>query len=508
MELDKTFLKSDIVLPPDLEAGVLDDLPEKVLQFGEGAFLRAFFDWMIDKANQQGVFNGRAVIVQPIPEGRIEDLNRQDGLYTLLLRGVDQGRVVEKKRIITSISRGVNPYTDWPGFLACVENPDLRIMVSNTTEAGIAYLKEDFVEGRPLESFPGKLTALLYHRYQCFNGSPDKGFLVFPCELIDQNGSNLERIVLRLAEEWILPGEFISWIKEHNHFFNTLVDRIVTGYPGSEVDELAESLGYDDSLMDAGEYFHLWVIEGDSRFKSELPLDQAGLNVFWTDNLKPFRDRKVRVLNGAHTMTAAVAYLSGLDTVKEAVEDKVVGRFMSRGIFEEILPHLDLPDKEKQAFAAAVLERFKNPFIRHQWIDISLNSISKFKTRCLPTILDYIKTHNDAPGLMSFALAALIVLYRGKTMSSGKLEAYRGDDPYLISDDRRVIEFFAGCWAEFVEAENSNPDRLTKMILGAKEFWGTDLTTLPGLSKAVAASLDKILNLGLPQALEELLAEN
>ncbi len=349
MRLNKALLTRYFSSPQDLEINPVSDLPEKVIQFGEGNFLRAFVDWMIDRLNQHQLFNGRVVVVQPISNGLIDCLNEQDGLYTLLLRGIEKGRVAERKRVVTAISRGVNPYADWPGYLACAENPDLRLVVSNTTESGITYENEPFIPGQALKSFPAKLTAFLFHRFRFFDGDPQKGMLVLPCELIDKNGSKLKQIMLRLIDEWQLPAAFKHWICEHNYFFNTLVDRIVTGYPRDEADRLQETLGYQDRLLDAGEIFHLWVIEGDSRFQAELPLTRIGLKVVWTSDLTPYRERKVRVLNGTHAMTVAVACLCGLDTVKEAVEDPLVGRFMRRGIFNEILPVLPLPAAEKNA---------------------------------------------------------------------------------------------------------------------------------------------------------------
>lgn len=505
MNLNKTLLEEDFRLPTDMEINPVSDLPEKVIQFGEGNFLRAFVDWMIDRLNQQKLFNGHVVVVQPIEKGLIDLLNQQDGLYTLLLRGIEKGRVVEKKRLVTAISRALNPYADWQGYLSCAENPDLRFIVSNTTEAGIAYEAEALVQGQPLQSFPAKLAAFLFHRFSFFNGDPQKGMLILPCELIDKNGVKLKELILRHSQAWQLPVAFDNWITEHNHFFNTLVDRVVTGYPRDEADRLWETLGYRDQLLDTGEIFHLWIIEGESRFKVELPLEQIGLNVVWTADLTPYRERKVRVLNGIHTMTVAVAHLCGLETVKEAVEDPLVGQFMHKGLFTEILPLLPLAEAEKKAYADGVLERFQNPFIRHRWMDIALNSISKFKTRCLPTLIDNHQANGKPPALLSFSLAALLTLYRGDKLSDGKLAAISEKGPYDVSDDRRTLEFFLSCWHAPSGNHQKNFQGTAKQILGNAELWGLDLNQLTGLADSVADALARISTRGMRPALETLL---
>jgi tagaturonate reductase len=406
----------------------------------------------------------------------------------------------------------VNPYTQWSQFLQCAENQDLRIIVSNTTEAGIVYNDEPFTPDQAQVSFPAKLTAFLYRRFTHFQAAPDKGLLIFPCELIDQNGSKLLSIVLRLAEQWKLSNEFVDWVQRHNHFFNTLVDRIVTGYPKDDIENLSIKLGYQDRLVGTGEIFHLWVIEGDKRFQAELPLAEIGLNVIWTNDLKPYRDRKVRVLNGAHTMTFAAAYLSGLDTVREAMEDEVLGRFMRRGIFEEILPMLQLPEQEKRSFADSVLERFQNPFIHHQWTDIALNSVSKFKTRCLPSIMDYAAKMGTSPALLSFSLAALMVYYKGERLVEGRLEGQRPQGSYRASDDLEVLEFFYDAWNfynawDVIGPENGNAlETIVERILANTLLWGLDLNTLPDLSSQVTQSARGILIDGMRTALVGLMA--
>lgn len=514
MDLTNALFAQDAELPKDITLPTLKSMPEKVLQFGEGNFLRAFVDWMIEQMNQKGRFNGRVVVVQPIEQGLVDILNTQDGLFTLLLRGLENGRIVESKEIISSISRGLNPYTHWSQFLNCAENTELRIIVSNTTEAGIVYNDEAFTPDQAQVSFPAKLTAFLHWRFTHFKADPDKGLLIFPCELIEQNGSKLRSVVLRLAEQWQLSNEFMDWVKRHNHFFNTLVDRIVTGYPKDDMENLNRELGYQDRLVDTGEIFHLWVIEGDERFQEEFPLTEVGLNVIWTNDLKPYRERKVRVLNGAHTMTFAAAFLSGLDTVREAVKDEVLGRFMRQGIFEEIMPVLSLPEQEKRTFANSVLERFQNPYIHHQWADIALNSVSKFKTRCLPSIIDYAAKMGTSPVLLSFSLAALMVYYKGERFIEGRLESQRPQGSYRVCDDLEVLEFFYNAWNfynawDVLGPKNGNAlEAIVARVLANTRIWGLDLNTLPDLSLQVTQSVRSILTDGMRNALVALLEKN
>src|SRR5690554_4150992 len=344
----------------DYSAEILN-YPERVVQFGEGNFLRAFVDWLFHQLNKKGYFKGRTVVVQPIPPGRVSNLKQQDNLYTLLLRGIQEGEIINRREIISSISRGLEAYTEWDEVLKLAENPDIEFVVSNTTEAGIVYSADDQPDDSPPDSFPGKLTVYLYHRYQFFNGDSSKGMIIIPVELIENNGERLREIILKLAERWNLPGEFKNWIKEDNIFLNTLVDRIVTGYPENEVDELEAELGYHDENIVAGEIFHLWVIEGDKKLKEKLPFHKIGLNVKWVNELRPYRQRKVRILNGVHTSTVPVAYLAGINLVRDAVEDPCLGKYMERVVFDNIIPSMN-NGGELNDFAQKVLERFRNPF--------------------------------------------------------------------------------------------------------------------------------------------------
>jgi len=500
--LNKELISSGFEFPADLEVGKVKDIPERILQFGEGNFLRAFVDWMVDGINQQGLFNGSVVVVQPIPQGLIPVLNEQDGLYTLILRGLQNGEVVEEKRIVTSISRGIDPYKNWNEFIECAANPDLRFIISNTTEAGIAYVKEEQPVAQCPTSFPAKVTAFLYERFKHFNGASDKGMLIIPCELIDRNGDTLKSIILQYADDWELGDEFKNWIEKNNYFFNTLVDRIVTGYPKEEIEQITEKLGYEDKLVDTGEIFHLWVIEGPREFAEELPFTKAGYNVLWTDDMSPYRTRKVRILNGAHTMTVLAAYLYGKDTVRECVEDPVIGAFMKKGIFEEIIPTLDLPEKEKMEFAEAVFERFANPFIKHQLLSIALNSVSKWKVRVLPSLLEYINRNGELPKILTFSLSALLAFYRGTEIKDHVLAGDRKGQFYPIQDNDDIIEFFAAVWKEYQDSRDVRG--LVEKVLARTDFWDQDLNEVEGLTEAVSSYLNDIINNGIEKTISEL----
>ncbi|MFP4198394.1 MAG: tagaturonate reductase [Halanaerobium sp.] len=503
--LDREYLESELLGTElaDFSAEILD-YPEKVVQIGEGNFLRAFVDWMFHTMNKKGIFKGRTVVVQPIREGRISNLNEQDGLYTLYLRGIENGKEVNKKEIMTAISRGIESYTQWEQFLKLSENPEIEFVVSNTTEAGIAYNEDDNLTDTPPESYPGKLTAYLYHRYQTFNGARDKGMIIIPVELIDRNGDNLKKIVLKLAADWELEPGFAEWIKESNHFLNTLVDRIVTGYPFNEIDELEAELGYHDQNLDTGEIFHLWVIEGDKSLKEKLPFQKAGLNVKWVDDLTPYRTTKVRILNGAHTSTVPVSYLAGIDLVRDAVNDDLVGEFIKQAVFEDIIPTLDADEEELEDFASKIFERFKNPYIDHKWLDISLNSTSKFKTRVLPSLVQYIEKYDKVPQRLSFALASLIHFYHGTELEEGKLAAYRNGEKYLIRDDQDALQYFADLWSGY-EAEDIDLAELGAEVLANKNFWDRDLNQLPGLTDSLVSKLKMIEKEGMQKSLENLI---
>lgn len=474
--------------------------PEKVIQFGEGNFLRAFVEWMFHKTNKAGLFKGRVVVVQPIEQGRVKNLNEQDGLYTLLIRGQQSGKIVDDREIIPVISRGLEANTQWEEVLKCAENPDIEYFVSNTTEAGIAYRAEDKLTDQPPVSFPGKLTVYLYRRYQHFQGDPSKGMVIIPCELIDRNGDNLKKIVLQLAKQWELPEAFSTWVANSNHFLNTLVDRIVTGYPFKEATALEEEFGYHDQNLNTGEVFHLWVIEGDAALSERLPFHKVGLNVKWVDDLAPYRTRKVRILNGAHTSTVAVACLSGIEFVREAISDEAVGKFLQDVLFEEIIPTLDSDVNELKTFANDVLERFNNPFIDHKWFDIALNSTSKFETRVMPSLRRYVEQSAKLPKKLTFSLAALIAFYRGTEVRNGKLVGMRNGKEYFVQDDLDTLEFFRDNWSQY-EAGQQNLEQLVKNVLN--RFWPDFTTETPQLVTDVAEYVQVIINSGITPGLQK-----
>ncbi|MBO4391652.1 MAG: tagaturonate reductase [Lachnospiraceae bacterium] len=414
---------------------------ERIIQFGEGGFLRSFVDVFIQKMNEQGLYDGKVVVVQPIPKGLIPVINEQSGEYHQFLRGIDNGTVVDECLEIHSISRGVDPYTDYAEYLKLAKNPDMHIIISNTTEAGIEYLGTESLTDAPPKSFPAKLTALLWQRYQ----AELPGFVILSCELIDNNGKELLACVLKYADLWNLPESFKTWVKEENDFCNTLVDRICTGYPKDDAEQFTARIGKTDKLMNTAEIFHLWVIEG--HHEDIFPLQKAGINVIWTDDVKPYKKRKVRILNGGHTSMVLAARLYGLSTVKECLDDPTVSRFLKKAMFEEIIPTLG-HEEEDIPFGNAVLERFANPFVKHQLLSIALNSVSKFKARVLPTILEYYEQKGTLPQCLTFSLAALIAFYRTD-------EANDGEEIMAFMKTASVSE-----------------------ILKKEEYWGRDLSFL------------------------------
>lgn len=464
--------------------------PERIIQFGEGNFLRAFADWMIHVMNKNAGFNAGVVVIQPIEQGLVNILNDQDGLYTLYLNGIKNGLAVSEHQIIDCIQRAINPYKEYSAYLSIAKNPDLRFVISNTTEAGIAYNKADKLADSPQKSFPGKLTAFLYKRFLTFNGDSDKGLIILPCELIDRNGDNLKRIILQYAAQWNLPEEFTNWINKHNIFCNTLVDRIVPGYPKNKIDSITKELGYKDNLVVEGEQFHLWVIEGPKEVKEEIPAVQCGLNVVFTDNMEPYRTRKVRILNGAHTSLVPVGYLYGIDNVRESLEDPVVSVFLKNAIFGEICPTLDFSEKELIQFSNDVLDRFKNPYLEHALLSISLNSISKYKTRVLPSVLEFIKRKKKLPEHLLFSLAALIAFYKGK----------RNGEAIKLDDDPEILNFFKSYWSQ-VNGSKESITRIVNSVLSNSNFWDQDLTKIEGFENEVISGLLSILKRGMRGAI-------
>jgi tagaturonate reductase len=500
--LSRRFLQEKGSLAPTLSGGLLSGHPEKVIQFGEGNFLRGFADWMIDMLNEQGLFKGRVVVVQPRHQDRVAEINAQDGLYTVLLRGIRHGVAVESRRLITAVSRGLSARAHWMTLVEAFVRPGIRFVISNTTEAGIAYVPEPCWLSVCPQSFPAQVTALLYHRFLASQGNPAWGMVFLPCELIEQNGATLRRHVLQHATAWGLGGEFVDWVSRHHHFLNTMVDRIVSGFPHTEADQLGAELGYEDRLMVAGEPYHLWVIEGPRELAEEIPFHQAGLNVVWVDDLSPYRTRKVRILNGTHTACVLAAFLSGLDTVGEMMDDPLLSRLVRKVLFDEILPVLSLPGLRKEKYAGSVVERLRNPFVRHELLSISLNSVSKWRVRVLPSLLDHLKSRGSVPPALAFSLAALILFYKGARLKQAELTGWRGGATYPIRDEPQVLDFFERCWNRW-----SAPGRtrdLAAAVLGHTQLWAADLNNIPGLTDRVAEALALIETHGLRHALESL----
>ena len=430
-------------------------MKETVIQFGEGNFLRGFFNYFLQKMNEKGLYDGKAVIIQPRAGGKCGLLNEQDCKYNLYLRGIQNGEIVKEHTFIESVSRCIDPYKDFDGYLALADNPDFRFIVSNTTEAGIEFVDSCKFDDTPALSFPAKLTQLLYRRFK--NGL--KGFILLPCELIDNNGAELKKCVLKYAKLWNLEAEFVTWLETENHFVNTLVDRIVTGYPNDETKDAHP----DDKFLDTAEIFHLWVIEGN--FEEEFPLKEAGFNVIWTDDAKPYKKIKVRILNGAHTSLVAGALLSGIETVGEAMNDNVTSLFLNKCMKEEILPTIGEND-ESIAFADAVFDRFKNPFIAHKWRSIALNSVSKFSVRVLPTLLEYKEKNGEYPKRLSLALANLIYFYKNDTPDDAKdvVETMKNDSIKNILANTSLWQNDLSCMTEIITEYYDKID-----TLGAKE---------------------------------------
>ena len=472
---------------------LLKEAPERVLQFGEGNFLRAFVDYFIDEMNEKAGFNSKVVLTQPIAPGLAPMINDQEGLYTLFLRGREDGQQVNRKRVISCVSRCINPYEDFQALMDCAKNPDLRFLVSNTTEAGIVFDPACKFDDKPAASFPGKLTQFLYERYQ--QGLP--GFIILSCELIDHNGDELKKCVGQYIDLWGLDEDFRTWAMGENLFCSTLVDRIVTGYPRKEAEAICQELGYQDNIIDTGEVFGFWVIEGPQSIKDEFPFEKAGLPIIVVDDHTPYKQRKVRILNGAHTSMVLGAYLAGQNIVRSCMEDEVIHGFMNKTIYDEIIPTLDLPKEDLTEFAAAVSQRFNNPYIDHALLDISLNSTAKWKARVMPSLTEYVKRVGKLPPCITFSFAAYIAFYHtGREKGEHCLTGVRGADTFAIKDDGWVLDFY------YDHRDDSLAD-LAHAVVTNERMWGKTLAELPGFEAAVAADLERIQTVGMYEAMRE-----
>ena len=471
------------------ETAVKTVRPERIIQFGEGNFLRCFVDWIISNMNEKTDFNSSVVVVQPIEKGMIDMINAQDGLYHVNLQGLEKGEVINSYRMIDVISRCVNPYTEYEAYLSLAEQPEMRFVISNTTEAGIAFDPACRLEDTPPSSYPAKLTQLLYHRYKFFNGAEDKGLIIFPCELIFLNGHKLKEILRQYMDLWNLEDGFRTWFERSCGVYATLVDRIVPGFPRKTIGEIKEHLGYDDNLVVQGEAFHLWVIEAPESVSAEFPADKAGLNVLFVPSEKPYHERKVTLLNGSHTILSPIAYLSGINIVRDACKDEVVGKYIRKVMYGELMQTLSLPEDELNAFAASVLERFENPFVDHQVTSIMLNAFPKFATRDLPSVKVYLARKGELPYGIVLGLAALIVYYKG-----GK----RADGAEIVPNDApEIVDYVKSAW------ESADSDGVAEKVLGMESVWGEDLNRIPGLAAMVSDMLDGIEKKGMYQMVEE-----
>ena len=476
--------------PLNRQTAKANQYPTKIIQFGEGNFLRAFVDWIVWNTNQKTDFNAGVVVVQPIDRGMVDMLNSQDGLYHVNLQGIDKGEAVDSIQMIDVINGGLNPYTQNDEFMALAEDPNIRFVISNTTEAGIAFDPSCRLDDKPASSYPGKLTQLLYHRFEHFKGDMSKGFIILPCELIFLNGKELKKCIYQYIELWQLGEEFKAWFEQACGVYCTLVDRIVPGYPKDTIAQIHERIGYSDNLVVKGEIFHLWVIEAPETVAAEFPADKAGLNVLFVPSEAPYHERKVTLLNGPHTVLSPVGYLSGLDTVKECVEDAEVGQFVKKVMYGELLETLNLPKPELEAFADSVVERFVNPYVKHFVTSIMLNSFPKYKTRDLPGLKTYLERKGELPKGLVLGLAGIITYYKG---------GFRGDVEIVPNDDAAIVELLKNLWA------TGDVRKVAEGVLAAEFIWGEDLNAIPGLTDMLASDLALVQAEGMRAAVRSVL---
>ncbi|OCG22202.1 altronate oxidoreductase [Gilliamella sp. wkB108] len=465
----------------------------RVVQFGEGNFLRAFLDWQLDILNEKTNLDAGVVVVRPLNTDFPPPLSTQDGLYTTLIRGLNESNeAVKEFRMIRSVNNEINVYTQYDEYMQLAKDPNIQFIFSNTTEAGISYVESDQLTDRPATSYPAKLTAFLYERFVHFAGSKESGLIIIPCELIDYNGDALKKLVLKYAHQWNLSDKFIDWLENDNLFCSTLVDRIVPGYPKAQIEELQAELGYKDSFIDSAEYFYLFVIQGPQWLAEKLCLDKCNMNIKIVDDIKPYKERKVAILNGAHTALVPVAYLSGIDTVGESMKDPQILSYIKTTIFDEIIPVLDLPHQELVDFAESVISRFKNPFIEHQLLSIALNSMTKFKTRILPQLIAYQKEQGVLPQHLVFSFAALIAFYRG----------VREGQNYPLQDDAIWLTRFNTSWANIAEGKETL-SALVHSVLSDEKHWEHDLLSIPQLAETLTQYLSVITEKGMRQAMKQ-----
>jgi tagaturonate reductase len=475
------------------------ELPERVLQFGTGVLLRGLPDYFIDKANRAGIFNGRVVVVKSTTNGDANAFDRQDGLYTLCVRGVVNGIREEENIINASISRVLSAASDWDKILQCAHNPQLQVIISNTTEVGIQLIPDD-IRKHPPVSFPGKLLAFLHERFHAFGGSEQSGMVIIPTELIPDNGKKLESIVLELAHLNGLQDEFIEWLERKNEFCNSLVDRIVPGRPDKSFQvAIEEELGYHDELLTVAESYRLWAIEGDARIKDVLSFCQADEGVVIDANINLHRELKLRLLNGTHTLSCAPAFLGGCETVKQAMDDELMSSFISECMLSELAPSIPYPVEPAaaKAFGNKVLDRFRNPHIQHYWNSITMQVSSKMKLRTIPVLLRHYQSADSVPRLFSLGFAAYLYFMKAVKQENGQYYGQMNGHYYKIQDDM-AAEFYRR-W------NNLQPAALVEEVLKDKPFWGADLSSLPGFLTSVTNQLQAIMKAGVRVTMEPVL---
>lgn len=469
--------------------------PIRVLQFGEGNFLRAFVDYAIDVANEENDFNSNVAVVMP-RSGKTDRFSKQNNVYTVCLRGQKDGQVYQEDRVITSVATVLSARDEYADFMNLAHADSLEFVVSNTTEAGITCNVNDKFTDCPPSTFPGKLTKFLYERFTYYQGDATKALVMLPTELNDNNGKLLRDCVNQYAKQWQLGADFLNWINKDCKFVDTLVDRIVVGYPQDKIDELQSKLGYTDELLDQAEPFSLWVI-GDPSLQERLPLKSSKFDVEFTDNIQAFKEQKVRILNGAHTSMVLGAYLAGLDYVGQCMQDPIVRQSLDQTVFDEIVPTVHLPREKAVAFAKAVYERFENPFVKHALLAISLNSISKWKARILPTFTDSLQETGKLPKWLTYSFAAFLAFYRTTKTGDHCLIGSRPGNTYEIHDDEDKLAFFRE------QAGKATPVYV-KAIMQRSDWWGKDLSAIPGFAAAVTAHLDRMAEIGVKAHIEEL----
>lgn len=496
MILSRYTLKNISPTNVEVPQEAIFELPEKVLQFGTGVLLRGLPDYFINKANQQGIFNGRIVIVKSTSKGDSSAFEKQDGLYTLCVRGLQNGEKVEENIINASISRVLSAKEDWEEILVCAHNKNMQIIISNTTEVGIQLVNDD-IRRHPPVSYPGKLLSFLYERYHAFNGSEQSGMIIIPTELLPGNGKLLESIVLELAHLNGLEEAFIEWLEYCNHFCNSLVDRIVTGKPDADTHALLQSeLGYKDELLIMSEAYRLWAIEGDEKVQNILSFAKADEGVIIEHNIDLHRELKLRLLNGTHTLSCALAFLAGCQTVKEAMDDEIISSFIADVMQQEIAPAIpyEVDCNTAKEFGQKVLDRFRNPHINHQWINITVQVSSKMKLRCIPLLVKHYKNSQNPPELFALGFAAYIYFMKAVKQSDGKFYGEFNGKEYPIQDD--YAEVFMQRW------QTLQPAEVVKEVLSDNAFWGESLDLFPGFQNSVTEKLNLLINSSAKNAVE------